>query len=193
MELNRIELKCQILLYLHLYFKPEHIIQIMKNNVRFFWISIMVMAMSACQDSNAGQGGKISEESLLDNGVAEQVQAIIEEGGEVYGKTASFEYVNFESGAAAIQKDDPAYREIEELAMVMNAYPRMNLEIIAYADQGGSMGSPKSLAKMRSLSIKSALIDNGVNNQMISTKGVAASEGDNSLTGNRVEVRLLGE
>jgi|GEM_PF-3153936 len=188
----------------------------MKKSIIPVWIFLIIITLPACQDSDAGQEAEetateegitdpaaqaeaardqLENASLLENGVAEQVKAIIEQGGQVYGKTASFEYLSFESGASVVNKDETAQREIDELAMVLNANPRMNVEIVAHADHSGSMASPESLAKMRAMFLKSGLLDNGVEPQMVSTQGIAAGQGGNGSNkeNNRVVVRLLGE
>lgn len=191
----------------------------MKKSIIPIWIFLIIIILPACQDSDAGQEADVTtaEEGeaqapdaeelaaearrrlenapLLEGGVAEQVKAIIEQGGQVYGKTATFEYLSFESGASVVDEGDTAGREIDELAMVLNANPRMNAEIVAYADHSGSMASAESLAKMRAMFIKSGLLDNGVEPQMVSTQGMAAEQsGDGSnKENNRVVVRLLGE
>lgn len=182
----------------------------MKTSVLPIWVFLMILALPACQDSDAGQetdqAAEVEAEadaaeenldnaSLLENGVAQRVRTIIEAGGEVYGKTADFEYLEFEAGQSTVDPNSSEYREIRELGLVLKSNPRMNTEIDVYADHSGSQESPEGLAKMRGLFIKSTLIENGVSPQMVSVNGQAAEqEGDGSdKESNRVVVRLLGE
>lgn len=90
-----------------------------------------------------------------------------------------------------------AFDEIQRVATVLNQYPQTNIVIAGHTDSTGSEAYNQKLSERRALSVKNALIGQGVNPARMSTVGYGEGQpvADNSSEAGRqlnrrVEVRI---
>lgn len=90
-----------------------------------------------------------------------------------------------------------AFDEIQRVATVLNQYPQTNIVIAGHTDSTGSETYNQKLSERRALSVKNALIGQGVNPTRMSTVGHGEMQpvaGNGSEAGRqlnrRVEVRI---
>jgi outer membrane protein OmpA-like peptidoglycan-associated protein len=170
----------------------------MRRNTLILLIILSLGIWTACQQGDAGNENEseqteepsgLNEVDFLEGSVARGLMAALEQE-EPYGIEVPFHYVSFDPGSMVITGNEEGLREIDELASVMNANPRLNIAIHAYVDASNSGDSePRRVARMRTFFIKSRLIDNGVSPQLIETEGVTVESPEE----NRLLVMVLGE
>jgi outer membrane protein OmpA-like peptidoglycan-associated protein len=85
----------------------------------------------------------------------------------------TFRKLAFESGSAKI-KDESAL-ELDNFALIMKTYPKVNITISGYTDNQGDADANKSLSEARALSVRTRLIDKGIKENRIKTQGFGAA------------------
>lgn len=85
-------------------------------------------------------------------------------------KCIAFDQVDFESGSFKITAASDV--QLEELNMMMKAYPYMRISIEGHTDDEGDDGKNKSLSKERAKAIKSWLTGKSIEPGRIDTKGM---------------------
>jgi len=110
-------------------------------------------------------------------------------GAEPTPRTFTFEKLNFDTAKSDIRTADAA--EVNEVAATLGKYPTARIRIAGYADNRGPAPANAALSKARAESVKSALVDKGVDAGRIET--VSGGESDpvdtNATAGGRFENR----
>jgi outer membrane protein OmpA-like peptidoglycan-associated protein len=107
-----------------------------------------------------------------------EVQAYLA-GQEAAPRTFSFDALNFDTGRAAIRRENR--EDIENLARVLAAYPNARVRVVGYTDSRGGELPNQALAYQRARSVAEALEDRGVDENRI--EAVSGGE-DNALASN---------
>ena len=81
-----------------------------------------------------------------------------------YAKT-----INFETGKTAITKDSE--EALEAIISILNEYPNAKFTVEGHTDSVGSAKNNMRLSEARALSVKSYLVENGVDEFRLSSKG----------------------
>ena len=82
--------------------------------------------------------------------------------------------VLFDSGSAMIQPGGRS--KLQQLADVLNRYPRETVQIVGYTDSRGSDESNLDLSRRRAQAVADELTANGVSASRISTRGLGAAD-----------------
>lgn len=85
------------------------------------------------------------------------------------------------------------YQEISRIASVLNRYPNTRIQVAGHTDQRGTESYNQQLSWQRAEAVKSALIQQGVNPQRITTLGYGESQPISSsyAQNRRVEVTII--
>lgn len=89
-------------------------------------------------------------------------------------KVFILEGVNFESGKATITTD--SYVSLMKVVDIMEAFPETTFEIVGHTDNVGRPEKNKQLSADRAESVKNFLVEKGVSESRIVTRGVGDSE-----------------
>ena len=147
----------------------------------------------AARPLEAAAAERLAAAELLPGSVAGRLRDYVADNSDVFDHTEPFRYLQFEPGKVIVEGDTQALTEIEELGLFLNANPLMNIELVTYADQGGARNrSAQQIADMRGMYLKSRLMDQGVEQQLIDLRSVVLESGAGA-EGNRVEVVLKGQ
>lgn len=89
-------------------------------------------------------------------------------------KVFILEGVNFESGKATITTD--SYVSLMKVVDIMEAFPETTFEIVGHTDNVGRPEKNKQLSADRAESVKNFLVEKGVSESRMVTRGVGDSE-----------------
>ncbi len=89
-------------------------------------------------------------------------------------KVFILEGVNFESGKATITQD--SYVSLMKVVDIMEAFPETTFEIVGHTDNVGRPEKNKQLSADRAESVKNFLVEKGVSESRMVTRGVGDSE-----------------
>ncbi|WP_019037191.1 OmpA family protein [Psychroflexus tropicus] len=114
--------------------------------------------------------------------VTEEVQKELNE----YAKT-----INFATGKTTITKDSE--EALEAIIAILDEYPNAKFTVEGHTDSVGSAQNNKRLSEARALSVKSFLVDNGVDEFRLSSAGYGEERpvADNSTRAGRAENRRV--
>lgn len=142
--------------------------------------------------------GKVNEAALkaLDNisfaagSVGSQMMDFIKAGSSGEGRFR-FNNLNFASGSAVI--DGESRIEVDNLSSILKAYPEVNIVIEGFTDSTGNADANVSLSQQRADAVKSRLLEAGINDSRIATKGFGAANpiGDNETIEGRAQNRRI--
>ena len=82
--------------------------------------------------------------------------------------------VNFESGKATITQD--SYISLMKVVDIMESFPETTFEIVGHTDNVGRKEKNKQLSADRAAAVKSFLVEKGIAESRITTKGMGDSE-----------------
>ncbi len=80
----------------------------------------------------------------------------------------------FDYGAATLR--ETSFSELNRLVALMQAYPRMKIEIGGHTDNHGSLGFNTTLSENRAKAVVDYLIEHGISKDMLTYKGYAFTE-----------------
>ncbi len=105
-------------------------------------------------------------------------------------------YINFETASSAIKSE--SHDMIEELYVMLNSNPDLNIIVEGHTDNVGNPASNMTLSEQRAASVKTFLVDKGVPAERIKTVGYGQDKpvADNSTEegkakNRRVEIRRM--
>jgi outer membrane protein OmpA-like peptidoglycan-associated protein len=121
--------------------------------------------------------------------VLDRQDALERRGEEIYMSLASD--ILFTSGSAALAPG--ADDKLREVAGILQQYPRTMIEIVGHTDSVGAETSNQTLSERRAVSVKDALVRNGVSPARIVTRGAGELRplADNSTPEGRARNRRV--
>lgn len=130
-------------------------------------------------------------------GIENNLIQFIEDDSRPVDKTTwfNFDRINFDVGKADLTLD--SREQIRNIALIMQAYPEVNIKIGGYTDNTGSAAFNQQLSQDRAESVMNALISQGVFNERLEAEGygsqhpVATNETEEGRAQNRrIAVRV---
>ncbi len=99
--------------------------------------------------------------------------------------------INFASGKAKIRSS--SYKVLKKAIRVLNKYPEIRIEVSGHTDSVGKHDANVSLSERRAESVKQYLVDSGIDESRIETKGLGPDEpiADNDTKAGRAENRRI--
>ncbi|MBD65399.1 MAG: hypothetical protein CME62_09335 [Halobacteriovoraceae bacterium] len=99
--------------------------------------------------------------------------------------------ITFETGKAQVTSE--AQKRLRKMADILKKYPENNITVLGHTDSTGTTRINEKLSERRAESVKSILVNNGVNAKNIKTMGLAAKDpiADNSTASGRAENRRV--
>ncbi|HEY0273322.1 MAG TPA: OmpA family protein, partial [Chitinophaga sp.] len=112
--------------------------------------------------------------NALKDGVEERLIAFIQDGTSAPGKDNWFDFhmLNFSFGTANILPGSRA--ELENIALILKAYPKVKVKIGGYTDKVGDEAVNKKLSQARADAVARALREAGVGGQVTGAEGYGA-------------------
>ncbi|AUC76367.1 OmpA family protein [Olleya sp. Bg11-27] len=106
-------------------------------------------------------------------------------------KYYAFDRLYFTTGSSSL--DANSTNQIENVASIMKAYPKVNILFRGHTDNTGSVEGNKALSASRALSVKNKLVEMGVVATRISTKGMGSIDpiADNTTPEGRSKNRRI--
>lgn len=105
-------------------------------------------------------------------GVEDQLVTCLNEAGCAAGKDQwyDFDNINFETGSA--QLTAASQQQVQNIATILNAYPKAKIKIGGYTDKTGNAAANKRLSQQRADAVKRAIIAAGAKaNQIVGAEG----------------------
>ena len=106
-----------------------------------------------------------------------------------------FNELSFDSGSAKITENTRV--EVDNLAAILKAYPKLDIEVTGYTDNTGEPEANVQLSKARAMAVKARLMNQGIASNRISTFGkgsenpVATNDTEGRKETKIEELRLL--
>ncbi len=105
--------------------------------------------------------------------VGAKMKDLFASGEDIVGQSIAFSNMKFPTGSAAI--DAGSMDEVNNLAALLKAYPKYNVEVGGHTDNTGQADANMALSKARAESVKTALVAAGVSADRISAKGYGST------------------
>ncbi len=110
--------------------------------------------------------------------------------------TFRFKNLNFETGSSSLTKE--AMEEVDNVAAIMKAYPKVNVEIHGHTDNTGDAAANKQLSSERAGAVMGRLIFNGIDAYRVKSMGYGQERPiadnnteDGRASNRRIEIRLV--
>lgn len=102
-----------------------------------------------------------------------------------------FDAVNFKTGSDTLTMESSG--QLDELANVLNAYPKAAIKVIGHTDNAGDAAKNRKLSDSRAKAVKAYLVGKGVAGKRIETAGMgsAVPVGDNNTEQGRAQNRRV--
>ncbi|QXP58639.1 OmpA family protein [Olleya sp. HaHaR_3_96] len=129
--------------------------------------------------------------SIPEGGFESNFLSYINDGKFEAGKYYAFDRLYFKTGSSNL--DANSTNQIENVASIMKAYPKVNILFRGHTDNTGSVEGNKTLSASRALSVKNKLVEMGVAASRISTKGMGSIDpiADNATPEGRSKNRRI--
>ena len=107
-------------------------------------------------------------------------------------KTLKLNYVNFETGSAALTADSKY--ELDNLVKAMETYPSLTIEVAGHTDNVGEASANLALSQSRAASVVKYLTDRGISAGRLRARGYGDTRpvdptADNNTPENRAKNR----
>lgn len=128
---------------------------------------------------------------IPEGGFEDNFLSYIKDGKMEAGKYYAFDRLYFNTGSAAL--DANSMNQIENVASILKAYPKLNVMFRGHTDNTGSVEGNNTLSGNRALSVKNKLVEMGIDAGRISTKGMGSVEpiADNATEEGRSKNRRI--
>ena len=128
------------------------------------------------------------------NSAGSQLMDYINGGFKGDGKV-TFNNLTFDTGSAKINAATAV--EVDNIAAILKAYPKVNINVNGYTDNTGDADKNKALSEARAMAVKARLIGQGIDGNRVATAGygqenpVASNDTEEGRTKNRrIEITL---
>ncbi|MDZ4708792.1 MAG: OmpA family protein [Saprospiraceae bacterium] len=103
----------------------------------------------------------------------------------------AFDGVNFKAASDTLTMESSG--QLDELASVMNVYPRVFIKVVGHTDNEGDANKNKKLSDSRAKSVKAYLIGKGIAGRRIETSGMGSLSpiGDNNTEAGKAQNRRV--
>lgn len=139
-------------------------------------------------NSDLPNGTKLN---IPEGGFEDNFLSYIKDGKMEAGKYYAFDRLYFNTGSSSL--DANSMNQIENVAAIMKAYPKVNILFRGHTDNTGSIEGNKSLSASRALSVKNTLVEMGVASGRINTQGMGSIDpiADNATAEGRAKNRRI--
>jgi len=129
--------------------------------------------------------------NIPEGGFEDNFLSYIKDGKMEAGKYYAFDRLYFNTGSSSL--DANSMNQIENVAAIMKAYPKVNILFRGHTDNTGSAEGNKSLSASRALSVKNKLVEMGVASGRINTQGMGSVDpiADNTTAEGRAKNRRI--
>ena len=129
--------------------------------------------------------------NIPEGGFEDNFLSYIKDGKMEAGKYYAFDRLYFNTGSSSL--DANSMNQIENVAAIMKAYPKVNILFRGHTDNTGSVEGNKSLSASRALSVKNTLVEMGVASGRINTQGMGSIDpiADNATAEGRAKNRRI--
>ena len=129
--------------------------------------------------------------NIPEDGFEDNFLSYIKDGKMEAGKYYAFDRLYFNTGSSSL--DANSMNQIENVAAIMKAYPKVNILFRGHTDNTGSAEGNKSLSASRALSVKNKLVEMGVASGRINTQGMGSVDpiADNTTAEGRAKNRRI--
>jgi len=129
--------------------------------------------------------------NIPEGGFEDNFLSYIKDGKMEPGKYYAFDRLYFNTGSSSL--DANSMNQIENVAAIMKAYPKVNILFRGHTDNTGSAEGNKSLSASRALSVKNTLVEMGVASARINTQGMGSIDpiADNTTAEGRAKNRRI--
>lgn len=129
--------------------------------------------------------------SIPEGGFEDKFLNYIKEGKLEAGKFYAFDRLYFNTGSSSLSDD--SVNQIENVAAIMKAYPDVKVLFRGHTDNTGSVEGNNKLSANRALSVKAKLVEKGIAESRIETKGMGSVEAiaDNATPEGRAKNRRI--
>ncbi|WP_339874154.1 OmpA family protein [Olleya marilimosa] len=129
--------------------------------------------------------------NIPEGGFEDNFLSYIKDGKLEAGKYYAFDRLYFNTGSSSL--DANSMNQIENVAAIMKAYPKVNILFRGHTDNTGSAEGNKSLSASRALSVKNKLVEMGVASGRINTQGMGSVDpiADNTTAEGRAKNRRI--
>lgn len=129
--------------------------------------------------------------NIPEGGFEDNFLSYIKDGKMETGKYYAFDRLYFNTGSSSL--DANSMNQIENVAAIMKAYPKVNILFRGHTDNTGSAEGNKSLSASRALSVKNKLVEMGVASGRINTQGMGSVDpiADNTTAEGRAKNRRI--
>tara|TARA_R110000751_G_scaffold2470_3_gene13018 strand:- start:29980 stop:31620 length:1641 start_codon:yes stop_codon:yes gene_type:complete len=129
--------------------------------------------------------------NIPEGGFEDNFLSYIKDGKMEAGKYYAFDRLYFNTGSSSL--DANSMNQIENVAAIMKAYPKVNILFRGHTDNTGSIEGNKSLSASRALSVKNTLVEMGVASGRINTQGMGSIDpiADNATAEGRAKNRRI--
>jgi len=131
------------------------------------------IAKSAFASVDEAAKSALDKITFSENSVGSQLMDYIKSGFKGEGKV-TFKRLTFKTGSA--QMDEKSAKEVDNLAAILRAYPKVNINIIGHTDNVGDEKQNKVLSQGRATAIKARLMDQGIDGVRITTYGLGSEQ-----------------
>ncbi len=107
------------------------------------------------------------------------------------GYKVTFDNFNFNTGSAVVT--DASKKQLEDLAHIMSAYPKVEIKVDGYTDNKGDAAKNKKLSEDRAMAVKTYLVSKKIDGKRVVTAGHGAENpvGDNNTDAGRAQNRRI--
>ncbi|MEL0642824.1 OmpA family protein [Olleya sp. Ti.3.14] len=129
--------------------------------------------------------------NIPEGGFEDNFLGYIKDGKMEAGKYYAFDRLYFNTGSSSL--DANSMNQIENVAAIMKAYPKVNILFRGHTDNTGSVEGNKNLSASRALSVKNTLVEMGVTSARINTQGMGSIDpiADNATAEGRAKNRRI--
>jgi outer membrane protein OmpA-like peptidoglycan-associated protein len=131
--------------------------------------------------------------NIPDNGVESKLLVFVQDPNARIGRLSWFDFdrLTFDSGSSRLRPDSK--EQLDNIAAILVAFPRVNTEIAGYTDSMGTEGQNMTLSRERADRVKSELVARGIAPNRLTTEGFGEqnSAADNSTEEGRARNRRV--